>query len=90
MGEDVSTSSDFEHYLNGRAADAVAALRKAVSCIEFVENLMRDAPRAQAIMRDRGRDPSAVRKFLQTLRQTTQHVQDNFELQMLDKGNDCG
>lgn len=86
MGEDVSTSSDFEHYLNGRAADAVAAIRKAVNSIEFIENLLRDTLRAQEIMRARGRDPEEARRFLQTLRKTAQHVQDNFELQMLDKG----
>jgi hypothetical protein len=38
-------------------------------------------------MKERGQDPHKVREFLATLRETLQHVQDNFELQMLDKND---
>jgi hypothetical protein len=75
------------HYLRMRSADAVASLRKAGHDVEFVERMLRDMHAARAVMKERGLDPHKVREFLATLRETLQHVQDNFELQMLDKND---
>lgn len=73
-----------EHYLNRRSAEALADLRKAAHSMEFVERLIGDMHAARAVLTERGRDPAEVRKFIGTLRGTLKHVQDNFELQMLD------
>lgn len=78
------THDNMEFYLRQRAADALASLKKAGAEIEFVENLIKDALTAQAVLKARGRDPQAVRDFLKKLRETVVHVHDNFELQMLD------
>lgn len=72
------------HYLNCRSAAALDALRKAGHEMEFVERLLHDMHAARAVLQARGRDPHEVQKFLATLRETLTHVQDNFELQMLD------